>query len=344
MRISSIDTFKGLAILAVIIIHTEPFLAIEVIKKDWSYLGQSLQKICSFAVPFFFVTAGYFFFQGIQGNGLYKRWRDYTKRLIVLLLIWIIIDGIFWGRWLEQLITAKSFAPLLWNLNAIPSFALKRPDLFVFRGTAVPLWFLFSLITSISVLVFCIKLSLRPIVILLISFCLYIVALMTSSYSGTMLGIGFNLPLEQRGPLIAFLFLTIGYYFSVHERLLRYGALFCLIALLLMFVESISLSYFAGNSFQERPYLFSTIILASALLLFSIQNPSFGATTLFPKMGKRSLGIYLVHTPVLGAIGQLRDLMVNPIWELLFPILVLAISYTIVNVLMKIPYVRILVL
>ena len=71
MRIQSIDTFKGLAILGVIVIHTEPFLAIQAIrvKSYWYYLGNALQQISSFAVPFFFVAAGYFFSQGAVKGG-----------------------------------------------------------------------------------------------------------------------------------------------------------------------------------------------------------------------------------------------------------------------------------
>lgn len=118
MRTQSIDTLKGLAILAVVIIHTEPFLAIQAIKNDWYYLGQFIQQISSFAVPFFFIAAGYFFSNGINKEGPLSRWWLYVKRLSVLLVMWIVIDGMFGGAWLKEIFQARSFSPLLWNLNA----------------------------------------------------------------------------------------------------------------------------------------------------------------------------------------------------------------------------------
>lgn len=340
MRTQSIDTLKGLAILAVVVIHTEPFLAIQAIKNDWYYLGHSIQQITSFAVPFFFVAAGYFFSQGIKKEGLTCRWWLYVKRLSALLLIWIVIDGIFWGEWLEQVLEAKSLSPLLWNLNAIPSFAAKRPDLFLFRGTAVPLWFLISLIISISILALCIKLSVRPGGLLFIGFCGYFFSLITSFYAGTPLGIGLSLPLEQRGPFIAFLFLVIGHFLAIHHVSVRSSWLTLAASILLVFIESSALSYFAEAPFQEKPYLFSTMLLATAAFIFALQYPSFGADSFVSKIGKCSLGIYLVHTPVLGALGLARSSVIHPLWEVLFPTIVLALSYAIVIGLTKMPYLR----
>lgn len=342
MRIQSIDTFKGLAILAVVIIHTEPFLAVHAIKANWYwyYLGNSLQQISSFAVPFFFIAAGYFFSHGIQKKGLFKTWQQYTSRLSALLLIWIVIDGIAWGQWLEQIIYQKSLSPLLWNLSAIPSFAVKRPDLFLFRGTALPLWFLISLIISVSLLALCVKISLRPAVLLSLGFSLYFFSLITSSYSATPLGIGLSLPLEQRGPFIAFSFLAIGHFIAACGVPVKYSSLILAVAAFMVFGESVILSKIENIPFIERPYLISTSLFASGVFLFAIQNPTFGATSIISKIGNRSLGIYFVHTPVIGALGIIRSSIVHPIWEVIFPIMVLTLSYIFVVFLLKIRYVR----
>ena len=340
MRIQSIDTVKGLAIFAVVLIHTDPFLVIPSIAADWYYLGQALQELSSFAVPFFFVAAGYFFSKGISKEGLSSRWWKYTSRLSVLLVIWIVIDGIAWDQWLEQIISAKSLSPLLWNLSAIPSFAINRPDLFLLRGTAVPLWFLVSLIIAVSLLALCLRLSLRPSVLLLIGLCAYGFNLVTSAYAETALGIGLTLPLEQRGPFIAFAFLSIGHWFSVRSVSAGSGVLILLAAVLMVFVESALLSHFSGQPFQERPYLLSTILLAGSAFLVAIQNPALGSTSIVSKIGARSLGIYFVHTPVLGAVNVMRTAVVHPIWEIFFPLMVLMLSYGVVKLLMKVPFAR----
>ncbi|QSA96746.1 acyltransferase [Methylococcus sp. EFPC2] len=340
MRIRSIDTLKGLAIIAVVIIHTEPFIATASMKGDWYYLGQSLQQLSSFAVPFFFVAAGYFYSRGISKESILSRWLKYTSRLASLLLIWTIIDGIFWGPWLEQMIKAKSAAPLLWNLNALPSFAAKRPDLFFFRGTAVPLWFLVSLIAGISLLALCLKLSLRPPALLAIGFSAYALCLATSSYEATFLGFGLTLPLEQRGPLIAFSFLTVGHFFAAHNISTKHSAPFLATAVIMIFCESALLSHLSGLPFQERPYLFSSLPLAACAFLFATSHPNLGANSVLSALGSRSLGIYLIHTPVLGAVSLIRRAVVHPIWEIIFALLVISLSYGLVALLMRIPYIR----
>ena len=108
-------------------------------------------------------------------------------------------------------------------------------------------------------------------------------------------------------------------------------------------IASVSLSQCREEIFQERPYLFSTLLLAASGLLFALQNPALGAATLISRVGNRSLGMYLTHTPVLGALGIIRSQFASPLWELFFPFLVFSLSYWIVLVLLKTPYARILV-
>lgn len=340
MRIQSIDTLKGVAILMVVVIHTEPLLAIPSVRAEWYYLGHCLQQICSFAVPFFFVTAGYFFSRGIDKGTVFGRWQKYTARLSIILVLWVVIDGIFWGQWLEQLIKSGSLSPLSWNLRAIPSFAAKRPELFFLRGTAVPLWFLISLIMAISILAIFFRYSLNSVSPLFIGSCFYVLSLAASSYSGSVLGIGLELPIEQRGPLIAFSFLTIGHNLASRQIQVKHSGRIFVAAMLLVLLETTALSHLMGVPFQERGYLFSTLIFAAAGLLFALKNPAFGTNSLFSRIGQRSLGIYLIHTPILGALGVIRGLFVSPMWEVLFPCLVLALSYFMVAILLKIPYVR----
>jgi surface polysaccharide O-acyltransferase-like enzyme len=341
MRIRSIDFFKGLAILAVIMIHTRPFLTGQSKNNDWDLLGQFIKQISSFGVPFFYVSAGYFFTLGIQKDGLFVRWWLYVKKLFLLFAIWIIIDGIFRGSWLVDIFQAKSLSPLLANLSAIPIFAAKYPDLFLFSGTAVPLWFLMSLMISISILTLGIKLSISPKMLLLIGFCGYFFTL--QPYTNMPLGIGLKLPIGQQGPFIAFLFLTMGHFLIAHKTPARSSSLILAASMLIVFAESSALSLFSGTPFHGRLYLVGTIFFATSVFLFALQNPNFGSRSIFSKIGNRSLGIYLVHWPVLAALIFVKGAFVSPVWEVLFPVAILATSYAIVIGLMKLPYIRPLV-
>jgi peptidoglycan/LPS O-acetylase OafA/YrhL len=169
-------------------------------------------------------------------------------------------------------------------------------------------------------------------------FLAYALSLLVSTYSGTGVGIGINLPLEQRGPLIAFAFLSAGYFLTTDRISTQRVTLFVMCSAAMVFAESMALSVYFHVPFLERPYLFSTLPLAIGLLLFAASNPSLGAKSIVSRIGNRSLGVYLVHTPVLGGFTQIRSLFVHPIWEVFFPIMVLICSYAVVLLFLKVPF------
>lgn len=343
MRIPAIDTFKGLAILMVVFIHTKPFLIPREIRADWYIPGQSILLLCSFGVPFFFVAAGYFFSHGLNRQTIGKRWWKYISRLLVLLACWTVIDGIFWTEWLQQILDRKSLAPLLWNLVAIPSFAMTHPVLFWSRGTATPLWFLFSLIAAITLLTLAIRYRLDRRFLVLLATMSYLLGLGYSSYVGTPIGFTEALPISLRGPLIAFAFVSLGHYVAIKQSHKVIGAALLGGGVLLVFGEAILLSYVLNVPFREQQYLLFTPVLALGGLIFALQHPDFGNGSWLQKIGTRSLGIYLVHVPLLEAFIMIRKSFISPAWEIMYPLLVLATSYLLVITVARLPYLRTLV-
>jgi surface polysaccharide O-acyltransferase-like enzyme len=235
VKIHSIEVARAVAIFCVVLIHTEPFLRQPEIKNYWYYFGQIIQQISSFAVPFFFIVAGYFFSLGIDKQGLKKQLNRYFLRILLLLLTWVIIDGIFWGEWLKSIIENGSLRPLLWNIMAVPSFAINRPDLFLFRGTAVPLWFLVSLLGGILLLSIFVYAKLNKFTILAVGSVAYLFSLTVSFYSHTSIGLGFIIPLEQRGVFISIFFISIGY-FLANSQININGFNLLIISTVLMFI------------------------------------------------------------------------------------------------------------
>ena len=339
MRMPYIEAWRGAAAFCVVIIHTTPFLKNLEPIGFWYYLGQVIQQSTSFAVPFFFITAGYFFSSGINSNGLKKQFIRYESRILKLLVIWVVIDGVFWADWLKAILDHGSLKPLLWNIYAVPSFAMKRPDLFFLRGTAVPLWFLVSLIGGMFLLTVLIRIGCNKNIILFIGCVAYLFNLCSSSYRNTLVGFGSYIPLEQRGIAIAIFFLAIGH-FVARTKLTINGPVVLVVSVAAMFIEGIVLSLSNGNSFIEHPYLFSTAIVSFAVFLTAIQNPMVCDGSFMHKVGLMSLGIYLVHTPVMGALNYFRSSFKSPCFELLFPIAVFFLSIIIVFNLRKIRYLR----
>lgn len=340
MKIASIEVARGIAIFCIILIHTGPFLGSDYTESKWMLFGQFIQQISSFAVPLFFMVAGYFFSLGIEKRGLLKQLKNYISRIFFLLIVWIIIDGFFWGEWLGKIIKNGTLRPLFWNLMAVPGFAMNRPDLFIFRGTAVPLWFLVSLIIGILFLSLTIRFNFNNFVKLLLAFTGYVLTLSTSYYHNTLIGLEYSVPLEQRGIGIAFFFLTIGHLAFRGFIFEKDIAKTLMISVLLMFIESFLLSKSNNQIFSSHQYLLSTPLVAYTLFIALLNNPSFGLNSFLYKIGERSLGIYLVHTPILSGVRFIKNLYNHPLLEILFPIIILLTSLTVILILNKIPYLR----
>ena len=339
MKIYSIEVARAIAIFCVILIHTEPFLRQPELKNNWYYFGQIIQQFSSFSVPFFFIVSGYFYSHGVNKKGLNKQFQPYFKRIFILLLSWVIIDGVFWGSWLTSVIDKGSLKPLLWNIMAVPSFAINRPDLFLFRGTALPLWFLVSLLGGILFLSTLIYYKCNKFIIMLVGLIAYIFSLSVSFYSHTVIGLGFIIPLEQRGIFISIFYISIGY-FLANIQIKTNGISLLLISIILMFIESYILSANKNAVFIEHPYLFSTALFSAGVFLSAIKHPNFGANGSLYKIGGLSLGVYVVHTPLLGALNYYRDIINSPAWEFIFPFTVLFLSILIVSVFKKTPCLR----
>ncbi len=339
MKISSIEVARAVAIFCIILTHTAPFLRTVDAHDGWYYLGHVIQQFNSFAVPFFFIVSGYFFSLGVDKYGLKKQINRFVPRILTLLLIWVFIDGLFWEQWLQEVIESGSLRPMLNNLLSIPGYALSRPDIFLFWGTAVPLWFLVSLAEGALILSALIALNLGKNSILLLGLVAYTFMLSASLYSDTLIGTGFTIPFQQRGIFISVFFLTIGYFTARSE--IRIDGLKLLVAsIILMFLESAFMSAHNNVLFEEHPYLFSTPLVSLAVLLLALQNPTFGANTILYRTGVISLGIYVIHTPIIGALDYFGNTTSHPVWELSYPFLVLLISIIIVTFLKKAPYLR----
>lgn len=339
-RIESIDAVKGASIIAVVLIHTAPFVDSSEHGTALYYLSQFIQQACSFAVPFFFVAAGYLFSLNLTSTNAPTRWRRYAARLFLVLMIWIIIDGTLSGKWLNTILDFRSLSPLLWNLLAIPSFALKRPDLFFFRGTSVSLWFLISLLLSSGALVALVMLRVHSRAILVVGIGAYAIALFLGAYAYLLPLTDAPVLLEQRGPLIGFGFFALGYYFANRPYNSSLNRTVLTLCLLLPFAEAAFQSAFSSGHFQEQPYIVSTFLSVGALFVYSIQHRSFGARSLASKLGTNSLGIYLFHIPMLGALATLRPFFHGYSWDLLIPILTIAGSYLLAVKAAETPYLR----
>ncbi len=87
-KYAAIDIAKYISALLVVCIHTYPFFEVsETLNTYW------IQTICRMAVPFFFVTSGYFFFRkwSEHHEENIQNLKKYIVRLLKIYLIWTVI-------------------------------------------------------------------------------------------------------------------------------------------------------------------------------------------------------------------------------------------------------------
>ena len=72
-RSNSVDTARLFAIAAVIMIHTQPFSGAAASLRIYSYPYLLVNQLARFAVPMFFVLAGYFWGLKIRGGHSMRR-------------------------------------------------------------------------------------------------------------------------------------------------------------------------------------------------------------------------------------------------------------------------------
>lgn len=85
---AAVDIAKYVSALLVVAIHTYPFLEI-----SETFNTLFIAIVCRLAVPFFFVSSGYFLFRKLNGTKKQNlnRLKKYLWRLISLYLVWTVI-------------------------------------------------------------------------------------------------------------------------------------------------------------------------------------------------------------------------------------------------------------
>jgi surface polysaccharide O-acyltransferase-like enzyme len=347
MRIASIDTLRTIAIFMVICIHSHPFRNLNGQIDLW------FNQLNRFAVPFFFIAASYFFTKklnaGAKVTDLYIR---YLTRLTLIFIIWTTIYfflplpnkirtyGIFNG--LNQLITER----IAWITD--------HPITFLSQGLTVHLWFITSLIVSLTILYGVIMLNqpgkigflnLRDLgnLIFLIAIPLYLFGLLAGAYSKTPLGITFDFNTRD-GPFFSTLFIAIGWWLAQRnfKPTLQLAGATIIGGFLLQMTEYLLLSntYGSMSNPAQGNYLLGTVFFGTGVMLLALAIPQLGKNTPLPNWGKYTLGIYVAHLLVLNYAGKLTHPLPGTISQLVTPVIVYFITLAIVAILAKIKYIR----
>ncbi len=321
IRITSIDSLRILAILAVICIHSHPF----------SQLTWLINHSAHFAVPYFFIVSGYFFSRKVQSTSLVgKLFIRYAKRLTLILIVWILIYlFVPFAFSLNSLFEQHNILQVLyWNVYDKMTWIFDNPVTFLFRagipGKGDHLWFIVSLIIALGILSLLIVLK-RQNKIFFVAIPLYIFALLAGAYATTPIGIEVDFQ-SNNGPFVSTLFVAIGWWLaqSDYKPTLVVAWMAIIGGFIVKTLEASILQYFFDIPFSQ-PYLIGTVIFGTGFMFLALAKPNLGQNTPFPYFGQFTLGVYVSHVLILHFflykfIYQLKIYFPDILWQLIYPV------------------------
>jgi len=338
-RIFSVDTFRLIAIIAVICIHTSPF---ENFNSPGTYFYELLaifiDQTSRFAVPFFFAISGYFWSSKIKkGHSPISSAHHLSKRVLGIFIFW-------------------SVAYLLpYNISSIAEFGylgpikvaywhglhiLNNPTSLLIQGTKFHLWFLPSLIFSTYFCALFIQLGLNK-TLLTLAVILYILGTLTTAYSETPIGvfIGFD---TVKTPMLGILLFYSGYYLNTLKttiKWLHYGMLIFMLGWLIHFGEIFTL-WKVYNIAPHYDYVFGTYLMGLGITIAAVSNhPAFTKNN-FNTYGYLTLGIYASHLIFIEQLEYINKTLHTPLWEVSYVIIVFIFSVIFTKVLSHIKWIK----
>jgi surface polysaccharide O-acyltransferase-like enzyme len=313
-RITSIDLFRIWAIIAVVAIHTVPFASLQNLGTAFTAAVGMLDLLLRFAVPFFFITSGYFFGKSIlRGEGSLHALLRHIRPLAVMFMAWSLVYA-FAVDWVQVDWTTGVLGTVQAHFLRTMRQVLHHPLRFMIYGTMPHLWFLPALIYSLT-LITAFVLCRTERLIVLAGLGLYILGLSGGAYVHTSFGL--HTPASAVGTLLfAFIFVAAGFQLAFFENVsVKFALVLVLAGYALLVIEATLLwdLFRIGVSKASNHYLFGELPYGVGVFLLARSTRSFGPERWVRFLASLTPGIYLAH--LLFAL-PLRSLMPVLLWPL----------------------------
>lgn len=320
MRISSIECGRVVAIMAVMTIHLSPFSNPfdPTLWNDALYLwlGGIINQLCRFAVPLFFLCAGYFLQPAlVAGNPMAVALR-YCRPLLGLWLVWSLIYLLIPFNPLAAI--EQGYLPAMasqWQMQ------LGDPLNAWWVGGMIHLWFLPALMLAVLLQALCHRIGL-PRLALVLGVLLYLLALLGGSYGQPLLGGEWAL-LTRNGPFFSSIFVALGaeLRFRAWQPDARRSALLLGVGMGIYALEAWGLLYFANVPLSRHDFLLGSLPWGLGLFGLLLANPGWGRGSWLERQAPRVLGLYCLHMMlvvwlmIFGPLGKLLwwELMKVPV-------------------------------
>jgi surface polysaccharide O-acyltransferase-like enzyme len=304
----SIDFIKFFATVFVVCIHVNPSHDDFFLGNQENVLDVIVDTFARFAVPFFFIVSGYLFMNKIQKHPKPSAYlKKYTWNISKLYACWFVFYLLF-GVVLRLFQNHGTLAERKGAVADYLTSSITFKDIFYYGSdtSGFQLWYLIALIWAV-VIVFLFQRWKKIGLLMLISTVLYVTGLFGQSYS-----LFFPLSFQTRDALFFGLFYTVlGAIFALYGKqilsVLNARPMIYLASFFVFSALEIAERYWLVNIQHSKPgdYFISTIFLSASLFLFVLSSPGLGKNSFFSKVGKNSVGIYVVHICILNETYRL---------------------------------------
>jgi surface polysaccharide O-acyltransferase-like enzyme len=339
-RLLGVDTVRLFAIVGVIVIHAEIYESLSHPSiESWARIF--VDQLARFAVPFFFVIAGYFWGQKIRaGQAPIPLALVSVKRLLLLFLIWCLIYLLpFNIADLDQ--DGSSSLGALFSRNI--SVPFEEPGQVLAGGTRPHLWFLPALAISLCLCAMFVE-HRGDWLLFLAAAGLYVVGTLGGAYANTPWGLHFANNTRD-GLFFGLAFVATGYWLSKWQPQPYWGW----IGLGMFIVGTLGQLLEVGflltmhNVFPKQDYVFSTYSTGVGAALIALGNGSWLQNPRLSQWGGLTLGVYLIHYVFVDLLEPLDVRWNSLAWEVAHVLIILALSLLSVSLLMRHPWTQRLV-
>ena len=304
-RIASFEWGRVAALCAVITLHAQAFLTAPLIN-DKPWIGMIINQSCRFAVPLFFLLAGYFIMPKLK-RAPWETFRQYATPLLTVWLAWSVI----------YLLMPFNFTTVieqgyLTERSGYWQYLLSNPLNTLFEGGLVHLWYIPGLLCGLAVMAQLCNMQQQK-WLLPVGITLYAYGLSAGSYEPIFMT---ESPIFTRnGPFFSTLLLTVGFTFRHHNihASKPVAIMLAVVGMMMHFAEAFFLTRY-DMLFIEHDYLIGTPFWTAGIFLFLAGNRTLGTSDVVSQLSQRTLGVYLCHLLVLVVLMNVLPLLGLPLF------------------------------
>ncbi len=310
-KIISLEWGRIIALIAIITIHAKPFSTTPLFNGE-PWLSLVLNQAGRFAVPLFFLLAGYFIAPKLISAPL-QTLKRYSLPLLKVWFFWSIIYLL--APYNLTLLLEQGY---LAEREGYWQFLLSTPLNTLFEGGLVHLWYVPALICATAIIAVLNQYQ-KVALLLPIAIILYMYGLAAGSYQPIF---GLEAPIFTRnGPFFSCLLVAIGFEIRrVNWRCeFNIAMLMAVLGMAMHFTEARYLLHY-DMPFNTHDFLIGTPIWAVGLFMMLLKKPNFGGKRTVIKnsilhTSKDVLGVYLIHLLIIIYVFNIATMLsIESIW------------------------------